>query len=227
MCPWPRIQAALTDEYALNVTYRYDRGEPRASVKKAAALHAQGQPAGDCIDCLQCVHVCPTGVDIRGGPNLGCIQCGLCIDACDAVMAKIGRPPRLIAYDTDINIKRRQRGREADLPHRAHPHGALCRHHRGGRRADDLYAGDPQQRRASASSTIAIRCSCGCPTARCATPIRCASSTRRSNTEVSRCQVAGLRRRRHRRRSAVDGRFGRQSAHRGRARSDAAKCAFW
>ncbi len=110
MCPWPRIQAALTDEYALNVTYRYDRGEPRASLKKAAALHEHGQPAGDCIDCLQCVHVCPTGVDIRGGPNLGCIQCGLCIDACDAVMAKIGRPTRLIAYDTDINIKRREQG---------------------------------------------------------------------------------------------------------------------
>jgi len=111
MCPWPRIQAALTDEYALNVTYRYDRGEPRASLKKAAALHEHGAPAGDCIDCLQCVHVCPTGVDIRGGPNLGCIQCGLCIDACDAVMAKIGRPTRLIAYDTDLSIKDRQEGR--------------------------------------------------------------------------------------------------------------------
>jgi len=112
MCPWPRIQAALTDEYALNVTYRYDRGEPRTSVKKAAALHEQGLPAGDCIDCLQCVHVCPTGVDIRGGPDLGCIQCGLCIDACDAVMQKIGRPARLIAYDTDLNIKRRQHGEQ-------------------------------------------------------------------------------------------------------------------
>ena len=110
MCPWPRIQAALTDEYALNVTYRYDRGEPRGSVKKNAALRAQGKPAGDCVDCYQCVYVCPTGVDIRQGPNLGCIQCGLCIDACDAVMAKIGRPARLIAYDTDLNIKRRQSG---------------------------------------------------------------------------------------------------------------------
>jgi cytochrome c oxidase accessory protein FixG len=112
MCPWPRIQAALTDEYALNVTYRYDRGEPRASLKKAATLHEHAQPAGDCIDCLQCVHVCPTGVDIRGGSNLGCIQCGLCIDACDAVMAKIGRPARLIAYDTDVNIKRRLQGQQ-------------------------------------------------------------------------------------------------------------------
>src|SRR6266545_4647220 len=110
MCPWPRIQAALTDEHALNVTYRYDRGEPRASVKKSEVLRQQGQPAGDCIDCYQCVHACPTGVDIRGGSDLGCIQCGLCIDACDAVMAKIGRPSRLIAYDTDLNIKRRQAG---------------------------------------------------------------------------------------------------------------------
>jgi cytochrome c oxidase accessory protein FixG len=113
MCPWPRIQAALTDEYALNVTYRYDRGEPRASVKKAAALHEQGLVAGDCIDCLQCVHVCPTGVDIRGGANLGCIQCGLCIDACDAVMKKIGRAPRLIGYDTEANIRDRQQGKPA------------------------------------------------------------------------------------------------------------------
>jgi cytochrome c oxidase accessory protein FixG len=110
MCPWPRIQAALTDEHALNVTYRYDRGEPRASLKKSETLRQQGAPAGDCVDCYQCVHACPTGVDIRGGPNLGCIQCGLCIDACDAVMTKIGRPTRLIAYDTDLNIKRRQAG---------------------------------------------------------------------------------------------------------------------
>ena len=112
MCPWPRIQAALTDEYALNVTYRYDRGEPRCSVKKAEQLHAQGQPAGDCVDCLQCVHVCPTGVDIRGGANLGCIQCGLCIDACDNVMTKLGRAKGLIAYDTDLNIAARSEGRK-------------------------------------------------------------------------------------------------------------------
>ncbi|MCC6889707.1 MAG: cytochrome c oxidase accessory protein CcoG [Hyphomicrobiales bacterium] len=115
MCPWPRIQAALTDEHALNVTYRYDRGEPRGSIKKNAALRAQGLPAGDCVDCLQCVYACPTGVDIRAGADLGCIQCGLCIDACDAVMAKIGRPPRLIAYDTDLNIKRRQDGQPPQM----------------------------------------------------------------------------------------------------------------
>ncbi len=113
MCPWPRIQAALTDEFALNVTYRYDRGEPRCSVKKAEQLRAHGERAGDCVDCLQCVHVCPTGVDIRGGANLGCIQCGLCIDACDIIMRKVGRPTGLIAYDTDINIKQRIEGKEA------------------------------------------------------------------------------------------------------------------
>jgi cytochrome c oxidase accessory protein FixG len=112
MCPWPRIQAALTDEYALNVTYRYDRGEPRCSVKKAEQLRSAGAPAGDCVDCLQCVHVCPTGIDIRQGPNLGCIQCGLCIDACDNVMAKLGRPARLIAFDTDLNIKARLEGKQ-------------------------------------------------------------------------------------------------------------------
>jgi cytochrome c oxidase accessory protein FixG len=111
MCPWPRIQAALIDEDAFNVTYRFDRGEPRMSTKKGLAARAKGEPAGDCIDCYQCVAVCPTGVDIRQGANLGCIQCGLCIDACDTVMAKVGHPSRLIAYDTDVNIRLRQEGK--------------------------------------------------------------------------------------------------------------------
>ena len=79
-------------------------------MKQAAKLKAQGAPAGDCIDCFQCVAVCPTGIDIRDGAQVDCIQCGLCIDACDTVMTKIGRPTRLIAYDTDSNIQRRLAG---------------------------------------------------------------------------------------------------------------------
>ena len=110
MCPWPRIQGALTDEYALNVTYRYDRGEPRCSLKKHDQLRAAGKPAGDCVECMQCVYVCPTGVDIRGGANFGCIQCGLCIDACDGIMRKLGRPAGLIGYDTDLGIHARMQG---------------------------------------------------------------------------------------------------------------------
>ena len=109
-CPWPRIQASLTDEHALNVSYHYDRGEPRMSLKKAQFAIGAGEKAGDCIDCTYCVEVCPTGVDIRKGPSLGCIQCGLCIDACDSVMEKVKRPTRLIAYNTDVNIRRHQQG---------------------------------------------------------------------------------------------------------------------
>jgi cytochrome c oxidase accessory protein FixG len=110
MCPWPRIQAALTDEHALNVAYRYDRGEPRMSVKEAKKQELAHEKAGDCIDCFQCVAVCPTGVDIRDGSQLGCIQCGLCIDACDSVMGKVGRPAGLIGYDTEDNISARALG---------------------------------------------------------------------------------------------------------------------
>jgi cytochrome c oxidase accessory protein FixG len=110
MCPWPRIQAALTDEWALNVSYRVDRGEPRGSLKANKKLRAAGEKAGDCVDCGQCVAACPTGIDIREGLQMGCIQCGLCIDACDTVMIKTGQPIRLIGYDTDINIERRERG---------------------------------------------------------------------------------------------------------------------
>ena len=135
MCPWPRIQAALTDEWALNVTYRHDRGEPRTSIKKAEELRAHGQKAGDCIDCYQCVAVCPTGIDIRDGAQLGCIMCGLCIDACDTVMKKVDRPTRPHRLRHRHQHRAPRRGQGADLPDRAPAHADLCRHHRGGRRA--------------------------------------------------------------------------------------------
>jgi cytochrome c oxidase accessory protein FixG len=107
MCPWPRIQAALTDQDALNVAYRHDRGEPRMGAKLAAKAKAAGEPAGDCVDCKQCVAVCPTGVDIREGAQLGCIQCGLCIDACDNIMEKLSREKGLIGYDNTPRIEAR------------------------------------------------------------------------------------------------------------------------
>jgi cytochrome c oxidase accessory protein FixG len=106
MCPWPRIQAALIDEEALNVTYRYDRGEERGAHKKGTSWDGRG----DCIDCRQCVAVCPVGIDIRDGLQLECIGCALCIDACDEIMVKVERPKGLIAYDTDANIQRRLGG---------------------------------------------------------------------------------------------------------------------
>jgi cytochrome c oxidase accessory protein FixG len=109
MCPWPRIQAAMMDQQSLTVSYRTDRGEPRGAHKKGATWEGRG----DCVDCSQCVAVCPQGIDIRDGFQLECINCALCIDACDTVMDKIGRPRGLIGYDTDLNIARRKRGEAA------------------------------------------------------------------------------------------------------------------
>lgn len=106
MCPWPRIQAALTDEETLQVTYKRDRGEPRGAHKMGEAWEGRG----DCIDCKMCVAACPMGIDIREGAQLECINCALCIDACDDIMAKIDRPKGLIAYDTDKNMARRVDG---------------------------------------------------------------------------------------------------------------------
>ena len=83
MCPWPRIQGAMLDENSLTVTYNDWRGEPRGKHRKSAT------GLGDCIDCNACVNVCPTGVDIRQGQQIGCITCGLCIDACDEMMEKV------------------------------------------------------------------------------------------------------------------------------------------
>jgi cytochrome c oxidase accessory protein FixG len=97
MCPWPRIQAAMLDEKSLIVTYKDWRGEQRGSLKRA---QKEPEKYGDCIDCRECVAVCPTGIDIREGQQIGCITCALCIDACDRVMKDIGRPRGLIDYAT-------------------------------------------------------------------------------------------------------------------------------
>ncbi|MGL6044110.1 MAG: cytochrome c oxidase accessory protein CcoG, partial [Sandaracinobacteroides sp.] len=97
MCPWPRIQSAMLDEDSFIVTYKGWRGEPRGSVKEQAATP---DGIGDCVDCMACVNVCPTGIDIRNGAQLECITCALCIDACNDVMDRLGRPRDLIGYTT-------------------------------------------------------------------------------------------------------------------------------
>lgn len=109
MCPWPRIQAAMVDDDTLMVTYRADRGEPHAPHKKGQSWEGRG----DCIDCNQCVVVCPMGIDIRDGMQLECINCALCIDACNDVMDRVERPRNLIAYDTIENVDRRTAGEPA------------------------------------------------------------------------------------------------------------------
>ena len=108
MCPWPRFQASMLDEDTMIVTYEKWRGEPRAK----PARDGNYEDRGHCIDCGQCVAVCPTGIDIRDGNQLECIGCALCIDACNAVMEKVGLPKDLITYDS-VN---RQNARAAGKP---------------------------------------------------------------------------------------------------------------
>jgi cytochrome c oxidase accessory protein FixG len=100
MCPWPRIQGAMFDRDSLLISYRAWRGEPHGPHKAGQSWEGRG----DCVDCHQCIAVCPAGIDIRDGAQLECIQCALCIDACDEVMDKVGRPRGLIAYDTIRNL---------------------------------------------------------------------------------------------------------------------------
>lgn len=97
LCPYARIQGVMYDTETLLPTYDVPRGEPRGKLKKSLGKEASNA-LGDCIDCKQCVAVCPTGIDIRHGQQEGCITCGLCIDACDSVMDKVGRPRSLIRY---------------------------------------------------------------------------------------------------------------------------------
>ncbi|MDX2158379.1 MAG: cytochrome c oxidase accessory protein CcoG [Hyphomicrobiaceae bacterium] len=116
MCPWPRIQGAMTDRYTLLVSYKPERGEPRGPVRKGKDGLVDWSARGDCIDCKACVAVCPTGIDIRDGSQLECIQCALCIDACDEIMDKIGRPRGLIAYETVAKQEAAAKGQHE--PHR-------------------------------------------------------------------------------------------------------------
>ncbi|OGS94658.1 MAG: cytochrome c oxidase accessory protein CcoG [Gallionellales bacterium RIFCSPLOWO2_02_FULL_57_47] len=96
LCPYARIQGVMTDSQTILPTYDFNRGEPRGKMHRKAAEGSLAQ--GDCIDCYQCVQVCPTGVDIRDGQQLGCITCGLCLDACDSIMDKVGKLHGLIRY---------------------------------------------------------------------------------------------------------------------------------
>lgn len=98
LCPYGRLQSALTDDHSVVIGYDKVRGEPRGkgTVEK---------PAGDCVDCRRCVQVCPTGIDIRNGLQLECIGCAACIDACDDIMTKLHRPKGLVKYASHVALK--------------------------------------------------------------------------------------------------------------------------
>ncbi|MFV0540693.1 MAG: cytochrome c oxidase accessory protein CcoG [Aestuariibaculum sp.] len=105
-CPYGRLQGVLLDTKSIVVAYDYKRGEAengRKKFRKNEDRDALG--FGDCIDCFQCVHVCPTGIDIRNGTQLECVNCTACIDECDHIMDSINKPRGLIRYASEENIK--------------------------------------------------------------------------------------------------------------------------
>ena len=103
VCPYGRLQGVLIDKQTINVYYDFKRGENRSKWRKGEDRKEEGK--GDCIDCNQCVVVCPTGIDIRDGQQLECVNCTACIDACDEVMVKVGLPKGLIRYATEDEIE--------------------------------------------------------------------------------------------------------------------------
>lgn len=96
ICPYGRLQSALIDDDSIVIGYDANRGEPRGPAKQ--------EGFGDCIDCLRCVRVCPTGIDIRQGLQMECVGCSNCIDACDDIMTKLKRPKGLIRYDSQRGL---------------------------------------------------------------------------------------------------------------------------
>lgn len=101
VCPYGRLQGVMLDENSVVISYDNVRGEPRGVSKKG-----EENKYGDCIDCKQCVHVCPTGIDIRNGTQLECVNCTACIDACDAIMDKVNKPRGLIRYASKNEIEK-------------------------------------------------------------------------------------------------------------------------
>jgi cytochrome c oxidase accessory protein FixG len=95
VCPYGRMQGVLLDGRSIVVSYDYKRGEPRGA-----------KSSGDCIDCRQCIAVCPTAIDIRNGTQLECINCAACIDECNIVMKKVNKPANLIRYDSAEGIEK-------------------------------------------------------------------------------------------------------------------------
>lgn len=107
ICPYGRLQGVLLDQNSMVVAYDYVRGEGRAKFRKGEDRPAAQK--GDCIDCAQCVRVCPTGIDIRNGTQLECINCTACIDACDTMMDGVGLEKGLIRFVSENGIKNRTR----------------------------------------------------------------------------------------------------------------------
>ena len=106
-CPYGRLQGVLLDDKSINVAYDFVRGEKevgRAKFNKQEDRVASGK--GDCIDCKQCVNVCPTGIDIRNGTQMECVNCTACIDECDTIMDGIGLPKGLIRYASEDEIEK-------------------------------------------------------------------------------------------------------------------------
>ncbi|MFY8188799.1 MAG: cytochrome c oxidase accessory protein CcoG [Flavobacterium sp.] len=109
-CPYGRLQGALLDNKSIVVAYDHVRGEKelgRAKFNKNEDRAASGK--GDCIDCKQCVHVCPTGIDIRNGTQLECVNCTACIDECDTIMENVGLPKGLIRYASEDEIVKKEK----------------------------------------------------------------------------------------------------------------------
>jgi len=104
VCPYGRLQGVLLDAKSIVVSYDYKRGEPRGAFRQGEIRPFAGK--GDCINCLNCVHVCPTGIDIRNGTQLECVNCTACIDACEDVMKRVKLPTALIRLASQENIEK-------------------------------------------------------------------------------------------------------------------------
>ncbi len=73
-CPYGQFLSLAGDTKTMTVRYLDERDD-------------------DCINCGQCVTLCPMNIDIRDGANqIECIGCGECVDACNDVLPRMKKP---------------------------------------------------------------------------------------------------------------------------------------
>lgn len=115
MCPYARVQSVLFDDNTLMSIYDSKRGGAvyLPSGEAIGIAPKKQNPANECTNCMHCVKVCPTHIDIRKGTQLECINCLECVDACSAVMGSLGRPslvswssPNAIASHSKVKLFR-------------------------------------------------------------------------------------------------------------------------
>lgn len=108
ICPYARVQSVLLDNNTLMPLYDVKRGGMAYDHSLSPLPPPKKQnKENECVNCLECVKVCPAHIDIRKGMQLECIHCLECVDACTNIMGRFAKPS-LIQWRSTNSLKTHQ-----------------------------------------------------------------------------------------------------------------------